>query len=281
MCGICAVVSSRESPSISHNLKRRLCNRGPDHLGNHEARVDGADGAVAYLSFTSTVLSLRGDHVAKQPFVSPDSADCVFCWNGEAWKIHHHDVAGNDGEAIFGLLMKAASCASGDGCEDAILKVLRSIEGPFAFVFCHISAKRLYFGRDRLGRRSLLIKKDSEQLLLSSIADSTDSAWKEVEADGIYAISLDSLGDNEASHVATLSRYDWIESAEGNLVSVRSHFMGLLASLEEVIRAYSSSSLVLAVSIRTYLQEVFPSPLRHLRLDHCVNAFVSPSGYVF
>lgn len=219
MCGICAVVSSRESPSISHNLQRRLCNRGPDHLGSHEARVDGADGAVAYLSFTSTVLSLRGDHVAKQPFVSPDSADCVFCWNGEAWKIHHHDVAGNDGEAIFGLLMKAASCASGDGCEDAILKVLRSIEGPFAFVFCHISAKRLYFGRDRLGRRSLLIKKDPEQLLLSSIADSTDSAWKEVEADGIYAISLDSLGDNEASHVATLSRYDWIESAEGNLLS--------------------------------------------------------------
>lgn len=217
MCGICVVVSSCEPPSINQDLKRRLCNRGPDHLGTHEVCVD-ADGAVTHLSFTSTVLSLRGDHVAKQPFVSPGAADCVFCWNGEAWKIHHHDVAGNDGEAIFGLLVKAASC-DGDAREAAILKVLRSIEGPFAFVFCHVPSRRLYFGRDRLGRRSLLVKQDPEQLLLSSIADSTGSDWKEVEADGIYTMSSDSLAAAEVSKAAAMSRYDWVESEDEGLVS--------------------------------------------------------------
>lgn len=214
MCGIHVVISLCQPGEIPANLHRCLCNRGPDHILTHQTRLDNAldDARATNLAFTSTVLALRGDHIAKQPFVDSASGS-VFCWNGEAWKLRHHDVAGNDGEAIAGLLNEAVTRSSAER-GDAILKVLRSIDGPFAFVFFDKPSKKLYFGRDRLGRRSLLIRQDNQGLVLSSIADSVDSQWKEVEADGVYVLDLASWeqkadGPDELGRVT--NRLQWLE----------------------------------------------------------------------
>lgn len=172
MCGIHVAISSSKPDEISANLKRCLCNRGPDHLATHATRLsDNADDGTATtsLTFTSTVLALRGDHVAQQPFVDSASGS-VFCWNGEAWRVRQHTVTGNDGEALAGLLNDAIRKSASER-EGAILKVLRSIDGPFAFVFFDKPSSRVYFGRDRLGRRSLLVKEGRQGLVLSSVAD--------------------------------------------------------------------------------------------------------------
>lgn len=173
------------------------------------------DESTIHLAFTSTVLALRGDHIARQPFVDPQS-ESIFCWNGEAWKIRHHDVAGNDGETIANLLNQATRCDSPDERETGILKVLRSIDGPFAFVFFDKPSKRVYFGRDRLGRRSLLLQVDSNRLVLSSIADSVDPSWKEVEADGVYVVEIVELklGNGESSSLTAVSRRAWLEGED-------------------------------------------------------------------
>lgn len=42
------------------------------------------------------------------------------------------------------------------------------IEGPWAFAFCHKSTNSLYFGRDPIGRRSLLASYAHGKLALSS-----------------------------------------------------------------------------------------------------------------
>lgn len=218
MCGIHAVVSTSRPGEIPSNIKRRLCNRGPDHISTHRTQFNDDQGTSSqtHLAFTSTVLALRGDHVAKQPFADSESGS-VLCWNGEAWKIKHHDVNGNDGEAIASLLFDTIrhNYAAVADREDTILNVLRSIDGPFAFVFYDASFRKLYFGRDRLGRRSLLIRNDENQVVLSSVAETIDPSWKEVEADGVYVLDLGTEGKLASPRIR-----NWLDGEEyANFVS--------------------------------------------------------------
>jgi asparagine synthetase B (glutamine-hydrolysing) len=232
MCGIHAVISASQPVDIAVDLRRCLCNRGPDHITTHETRLadDVAHGAATtHLAFTSSVLALRGDHVAQQPFVGSDTGS-VFCWNGEAWKIRHHDVSGNDGEAIAALLSEAVRRDLEDR-EAAILQVLRSVDGPFAFVFFDKSSGKIYYGRDRLGRRSLVIREGGQRVVLSSITDAADPQWREVEADGIYVLKvadIHSCHSLEDQYRAT-TRLEWLgDDDAADFVSVLLQLIGVL-----------------------------------------------------
>lgn len=197
MCGIHATISKSDIAPIHEDFKRCLRNRGPDHLGTVHSTVD-VDHAALTLTFTSTVLSLRGDHVAKQPLIDQQTGS-VLCWNGEAWRIRGQALTGNDTEAVGDLLWNASRSRQGDSQETSpqegpVLEALREIEGPFAFIYFDKPARRLYYGRDRLGRRSLLVNK-GQPYVLSSIPESASDQWIEVEADGCYSLQLDSLDD--------------------------------------------------------------------------------------
>lgn len=211
MCGIhAAIYTAGQCPIPSAALERRLRCRGPDYLGTVTTNL-GANDAVS-LSFTSTVLCLRGNHIAKQPLVD-ETTGSVLCWNGEAWKIRGEKVHGNDSEAVLSLL----SVASRRSLEDdgkGMLDALREIEGPFAFIYFDKPAKRLYYARDRLGRRSLLVQ-PGEPFLLGSISDSLTSGWSEVEPDGIYTLQLSHQSISLEDLV--LTRHDWVE--DNSLVS--------------------------------------------------------------
>lgn len=205
MCGIHAAISADGFLSASPTLERRLRSRGPDHYGTVQVRLDLGEKPL-YVSFTSTVLSLRGDGVAKQPLVD-DSTGSVLCWNGEAWKLHQQRVQANDGEAILAELCAASRRSTGkDGTP--VLDVFRAIEGPFSFVFFDRLSNQVYYGRDRLGRRSLLVQ-PGESFSLSSIAESSTGCWAEVEADGCYVVSLD--GSSPAEYAPT--RHGWTDNA--------------------------------------------------------------------
>jgi asparagine synthetase B (glutamine-hydrolysing) len=204
MCGIHASINTSPDQILSSELERCLCNRGPDHIGTVKTQLNNSQGEL-FLTFTSTVLSLRGDHVARQPFVDPVT-ESILCWNGEAWALRGEPVQGNDGEAILALLAEASK-GSGD-----VMDVLRAIEGPFAFIYLDKPAKRLYYGRDRLGRRSLLVK-DGLPFALSSIAETPVDGWTEVEADGCYTLDL----TVDVSAGLLPERHDW--TADTSLVS--------------------------------------------------------------
>ena len=199
MCGIhCHVrhvaksetIPQLEAAILSPALAKLLSNRGPDSLRTlsiYEAKLDTA------LAFTSSVLSLRGNLITRQPLVAQgDTLDpaYVLCWNGEAWRFQGQEFAldQNDGEVIFEKLTH---------CQGNVPQVITQIEGPFAFVFYDRLRQKLWFGRDWLGRRSLLISKtiaqDDSNITLCSIADTSNAqVWDEVEANGIYLINLDS-----------------------------------------------------------------------------------------
>jgi asparagine synthetase B (glutamine-hydrolysing) len=193
MCGIYASVSKTGPIYAYSELKQLLCQRGPDHLGEAEAEINAGSWTVS-LSFTSTVLALRGGHVALQPLVKPLSGSTL-CWNGEAWKIGQELVEGNDGEAILDLLTSRTSSLSTFDSVTGVLEIIHSISGPFAFVYFDKVHDLLYFGRDCLGRRSLLLNVEnaSGTMQFSSVAGTTGGSWREVEADGIYVLAISNI----------------------------------------------------------------------------------------
>jgi asparagine synthetase B (glutamine-hydrolysing) len=184
MCGIFCCISRHGHRQISDQTRTLLSRRGPDSLEEHRVVVEDV-----YFTFVSSVLSMRGSEVVSQPLIREESGS-VLCWNGEAWKIDDEPVTGNDSRRVFDLLLNSAS--SPDSSVKDIPRAFSRIRGPFASIFYDGRSKRLYFGRDCLGRRSLVQTVCSNgDLIIASVSDPTlADNWIEVEGDGIYFLSL-------------------------------------------------------------------------------------------
>lgn len=197
MCGIFFSLSTANSIHPTQETCSLLQKRGPDSVQTHTVQRD-IKAVSCYLTFISTVLSLRGDHVYPQPLV--DSAtQSVLCWNGEAWKIGEQRVQGNDTKRVFALFLQAVALAMDCDRKHAVYRLadaVASISGPFSFVFYDAVNSNLFFSRDCLGRRSLLQGFDDDgNLKICSLCDSSASmCFDEVGTDGVYTIDLLSPG---------------------------------------------------------------------------------------
>ena len=212
MCGIFFSCSQVSYQPPSNTLLDGLKRRGPDGVDSVLQTVTLETTVISrnpstimqnrdyYLTFLSTVLSLRGSSTVKQPLRDQESGS-ILCWNGEAWMIGNEMIQSNDAEDMFNVFLKATRrpsdnandvLASQDHSLQGIIDLLSSITGPYAFVFHDARHHRVFYGRDALGRRSLLTKTYScASIALSSTCDPTESEdWIEVEADGIYVIDL-------------------------------------------------------------------------------------------
>jgi glutamine phosphoribosylpyrophosphate amidotransferase len=194
MCGIFFSLSRDGYIAANTNTKQLLQNRGPDSTGQlqtvieaHSADAEQTSTKV-FATFLSTVLALRGNDVIEQP-LRDDATGSVLCWNGEAWSIAGDVVNGNDSQLVFAKLLEA--CVD-EASTRNVIDLLSCIRGPYALVFYDARNERIYYGRDCLGRRSLLRKSTSDStLVLSSVCDNASGeAWSEVEADGIYLVDL-------------------------------------------------------------------------------------------
>ncbi|KAF2263316.1 hypothetical protein CC78DRAFT_534092 [Lojkania enalia] len=199
MCGIFFSLSRNNYLVPDPKTENLLKNRGPDCFGKHQ-RVIAHNPALESRSdqfhalFLSTVLSLRGHSIVEQP-LRDDASDSILCWNGEAWRIGPRAILGNDSEEVFRTLLERTDDIAIEHRTTSIervLEVIASIRGPFAFVFLDAKRGYLYYGRDCLGRRSLLRKSSSaDEFVLSSVCDNaSDGRWEEVDADGLYVVDL-------------------------------------------------------------------------------------------
>ena len=215
MCGIFFSLSKGDHLAPDEELLDALRKRGPDSMGMRSRTVTvqpitstSTLTQSRLLTFVSTVLSLRGDSIMNQPLEDPNSGS-LFCWNGEAWKIDNVLVQGNDAKAVFDLLLQASQSYSTDSQDGSsspeqglqnVIQAIGSITGPYAFVFYDAHCRRVFYGRDVLGRRSLVTKRyRAGSLAISSVPDATEAdGWDEVEADGVYMLDLEG---NVASHI--------------------------------------------------------------------------------
>lgn len=201
MCGIFFSLS-RGSPNFPDNdAVAALQARGPDSYKLLHVHLPSTD---LHLIFASSVLALRGSTVQEQPVVDPKNG-CVLCWNGEAWKVDGKNVLGNDSGEILRLLMSASTPSETESSRN-ISRVLTNIAGPFAFVFYNALTSTIYYGRDRLGRRSLTVDSSSIKLQTLTLASTGLSklnlSISEVTTDAIHSLALDT---NEVQ----MSRISW------------------------------------------------------------------------
>ncbi|XP_065192445.1 asparagine synthetase domain-containing protein 1-like isoform X2 [Sycon ciliatum] len=140
------------------------------------------------------VLHLRGGGCAtQQPLINHATND-VLLWNGEVFDGVEVSVGRNDGSVLLELLSKCTDLVCSR--EDYIVSVLATIHGPWAFVFWQADEQRLWFGRDCIGRRSLLWSSFADgTFALSSVGGPLEvsnpaMSWSEVPAVGVFAMKL-------------------------------------------------------------------------------------------
>lgn len=113
----------------------------------------------------------------------------VLLWNGDVFNEASLSVEAvehkSDTESIASRLSKASSSST------EILQVFTQLEGPGAFIFYNRKMNTVWFGRDILGRHSLLIDVQPCHCILTSVAFRA-SSFNEVEALGIYQMNLNS-----------------------------------------------------------------------------------------
>lgn len=206
MCGIFCLLSLSPThfewdKTVYEHLKRR----GPNLSQNLTVR---STKPCYQCVFSAHVLHLRG-LLTPQPV--EDGRGNVLVWNGEIFGGVPVKPEENDTAVVS---QRLSSCSS----STEILSFLSTVRGPWGFIYYQKAGDCLWFGRDFLGRRSLLWKFDAEvkALTLTSVgahcAGPAASAWQEVPAAGVYRIDLKAV--SEAGCV-TFEVYPWAHGENG------------------------------------------------------------------
>ncbi|KAI8620324.1 asparagine synthase-domain-containing protein [Chytriomyces sp. MP71] len=146
-------------PPMWRHLVAAVGRRGCD--AQHAASVEFGS-STASASVFASVLRLRGSAVVAQPRVRAEDGSFL-CWNGELFadadSAHSDPLQMRPGESdtdiVFNELLGPQ--AASQPFKPWLLKAVARIRGPWAILVFHAPSSTLYFGRDFLGRRSLLV----------------------------------------------------------------------------------------------------------------------------
>ncbi|PWA72801.1 asparagine synthase family protein [Artemisia annua] len=235
------------------DIKAALTRRGPDSIGSKSIFLHADDGTAlrsspegseivdncglntglsGKLLFVGATLQLRGENPIRQPLV--DDSGNILVYNGEVFGGIELDSDSNDTQVLIESLRKCCNCCSHEHeskCSSSgdrkysVPELLSTIRGPWALIYWQESSKRIWFGRDALGRRSLLVhwpnKKDS-RLMLSSVSppdainESSDfvyengpselNFWEELPC-GVYSLSMNA----SENLVGEVRRHNWTD----------------------------------------------------------------------
>ena len=137
----------------------------------------------------ASVLCLRGKELTPQPITSQDG-HLHLAWNGQIFSSEHEDdplldMEKNDGAIIMTRLEEHA-----DQIPDVLVSTLSAVDGPYAFVLVDTRNACIYYGRDPLGRRSLLHTTTQGAWHLASVSGAAWKAhWKEVDCDALWQVT--------------------------------------------------------------------------------------------
>ncbi|KAG0589479.1 hypothetical protein KC19_1G023200 [Ceratodon purpureus] len=260
-----------EGPSIA-DVCEGLKRRGPDTLNTEtlyltavqssgdiqiDAGVkDAVPGPCIKIDFVGALLSLRGDRPVSQPL--KDSAGNILIYNGEIFGGLQVQPGENDTLVLMAALGSCCNCAchatSSDnpcacttqdthGVHKTVQETLSALRGPWALVYWQAKHQLLWFGRDVLGRRSLLLHRPSlsdPRFLLASVASANSTVSKENNQDvhsfqyweelqcGIHSMSLNSnklQGTSNSSFIGLTQLHEWEDPRLRKLVTWdRQHF---------------------------------------------------------
>lgn len=189
MCGILALLLNDDGTLDEEidDLSRLLSlidSRGPDYSSQliEHSMLNGPR-----FKFKSSILHLRGETMQVQPLMDGDGN--VLLFNGQIYEHSGNAIDRFQSDTDY-LLNELSRCQS----PQQIAETFSEIDGPFAIIFWHHRFRKLFYGRDVFGRKSLCVlrSKESCPLIISSVIDATlerpDRKWSEVRCDGIHCI---------------------------------------------------------------------------------------------
>lgn len=210
MCGIFAEVLSNQIPHLPHwafwkgisgkqqltpkhaplesnqnysfpRVKLSLQRRGPD-----EMLTEVINNTESTIHIAQTILSLRGIHRSHQISTTSATDGNRLLFNGE---IFDGITISEDGSDFAALSLYLNHITEQRALTPQDLDVLR---GPWTIIYWHATAKRLYFARDCIGRRSLLLRViPGKSITLSSVAPKDDpQGFVEVPPAGVAYVDL-------------------------------------------------------------------------------------------
>lgn len=181
------------------HVRDRLESRGPDTTSvvqNYEM-----DGWAVFSA--ASVLWMQGKHPTLQPYV--DSSGNILLWNGDIFygPLAPDDNLTSDTSSIAESLRKCHN-------NDMVIQTISKIRGPFSFVYLNPTARQLWFGRDVLGRHSLLSHIRDNLLVITSVS-SKELDCQEVPAVGVFLADLNDKGS------ISVKLYPWSGISEKRL----------------------------------------------------------------
>ncbi|KAI3763695.1 hypothetical protein L2E82_13689 [Cichorium intybus] len=245
---------SQETESILFSvddIKTALRRRGPDSLGSksiflhtddertlqsaleeEKEPIKESNRVLNYtlfgkLIFVGATLQLRGVYPITQPLV--DKSGNILVYNGEVFGGIEVNSDSNDTEILMQSLNKCCSCISHeheDTCGNgkySVPEILSKIKGPWALIYWQESSKTIWFGRDAIGRRSLVVhwpsSKDS-RFILSSVSPPSAidelNFWEELPC-GVYSLAM-SASKMDEKLVGKVKRHNWTDPLLEDLI---------------------------------------------------------------
>ncbi|KAI9617357.1 hypothetical protein KEM48_004809 [Puccinia striiformis f. sp. tritici PST-130] len=193
---------NHESSSIEDSIWRSISPRGPDFrqrtsrvISRHLRPAIYSYGMAKFLMDFQQVIIL--DHVYTDQLFSDRFAPLLY------FSMKQDSDVENDGQAVLYALENRGN--------RTIPGVFLGIEGPYAFIYHDVSLNQIWFGRDPLGRRSLmrLEEGDSSQRSTISLASHYDGQAtlrsSELATDSFFYVDLnnaESLRTTESEHFA-------------------------------------------------------------------------------
>ena len=215
MCGIgclliassCCACAEKYAPLVNRSdIENSVRNRGPNATSSTTALDDD-------LWLLGSVLHIQGAEIAKQPCV--DTIGNTLLWNGEVFSgIDEFTVGISDTIQLSTLLKTTVNAAitqhensGGNNTRNrddmrilskavlsAVTECISHVNGPYAFIYYCKPLQLLIYGRDPLGRRSLL-------RLKCSTSDSDHGSRGMLAVSSVWALlcSSDSTGSISCS----------------------------------------------------------------------------------
>lgn len=182
MCGIFCLLQSGPKESINHTIlntcTESIRRRGPDSFKQLTVIED-----CTTCMFSASVLWTQGQSLTPQPI--EDKTGNVLLWNGDAYSLTSEDgiknIDSKDSDSLQ-VLQRFSTCG--------VIKTLKHIQGPYSFIFLDRQNKQLWFGKDPIGRHSLLLKVNPSGLLVTSVAHKSISKIEEIPNTHIYSVDI-------------------------------------------------------------------------------------------
>lgn len=236
-CGCHTATNEQQHNYEQHNsiiqfIEKRISNaispRGPNgttcitvvqHDNENSNQSSTTIAGDVYISFQASLLALRGTSPVFQPVT--DERQNTLAWNGQLYDCNEHN------DTLY-LLNKLSDTV----CEQDVYRVLSELKGPFSFVYFNTAQQKLYFGRDVLGRRSLLYiyNEQTKMMALSSVACDLVPAfpnydWRSISTFGIfcYDLSTHNISSKSWSDIYQQNEKKWVLSPRTFIVPTESN----------------------------------------------------------